>query len=71
MMLNTPVLARPIIQPARMTPRDTATTVDLKPMFRKLAPRVPVHAPVPGSGMPTNSSMAMNRPLRPAVAVSF
>ena len=47
-----------------------ARTLDLKSMSKRLAASVPVHAPVPGSGMPTNSSSAHGRP-RPAVAFSF
>ena len=57
--------------PARMTPRETAPVVDFQPMFKRLAARVPVQAPVPGRGMPTKSSRAMNRPLRLAVATNF
>ena len=38
----------PMMMPAMITPRDTERTVDLKPMFRKLAPNAPVQAPVPG-----------------------
>ena len=67
----TPMLARPMMQPARITPRQTAAVVDLIPMSRKLAPSAPVHAPVPGRGIPTNSIRAMNKPPRPAVLVSF
>ena len=44
--------------PAIMTPRETDSAVVLMPMSRKLAARVPVHAPVPGMGMPTNSISA-------------
>ena len=47
-----------------------ARTLDLKSMSSRLAASVPVHAPVPGSGMPTNSSSAQGRP-RPALAFSF
>ena len=68
---NTPVLARAIIIPAKTTPKDTDSTVDLKPISKKLAPKVPVQAPVPGMGMPTNSKSAMNKPPRPAVFASF
>ena len=52
--------------PAIMTPRETDNAVVLMPMSRKLAARVPVHAPVPGMGMPTNSISATNSPPRPA-----
>ena len=41
------MLTTPIIMPARTTPRETARDVDLIPMFRKDAARVPVQAPVP------------------------
>ena len=37
---------------------------------KKLAASVPVHAPVPGSGIPTNKSNATKSPL-PAVACNF
>ena len=57
--------------PAMITPKETAKVVDLKPIFKKLAASVPVHAPVPGRGMPTNSISATNSPPRPAVLVSF
>ena len=60
-----------MMMPARMTPRETAPVVDFQPMFSKDAARVPVHAPVPGRGMPTKSSRAINRPLRLAVATYF
>ena len=69
--LNTPVLAAPMMTPAMITPSETAAAVDLIPILRKDAARVPVHAPVPGSGMPTNSISATNRPPRPARPVSF
>ena len=36
-------------------------------IFKKLAANVPVHAPVPGSGIPTNKSNATKSPF-PAVA---
>ena len=50
--------------PAIMTPRETDRAVVLMPMSRKLAARVPVHAPVPGMGMPTNSISARNAPVQ-------
>jgi len=53
--------------PASSTPSMTAATVDLKSISRILAASVPVHAPVPGSGIPTKSKSATNRPL-PAFA---
>ena len=48
----------------------TAMTLDLKSISSRLAASVPVQAPVPGSGMPTNKSSATNKPL-PAEACSF
>ena len=56
--------------PASSTPPMQASTLFLKSMSSRLAARVPVQAPVPGSGMPTNSSSAQKRP-RPAFACSF
>ena len=38
----------------------------LKPMFKILATKVPVQAPVPGNGIPTNNNRAQNIPLLPA-----
>ncbi len=64
------VLSTPIMQPASRTPPMQARTLSLKSISSRLAARVPVHAPVPGRGMPTNSSRAIKRP-RPAVAFSF
>ena len=55
---KTPSEAASIMIPASITPSITKRTLFLKSMFRKLAARVPVHAPVPGRGMPTNSSRA-------------
>ena len=57
--------------PARTTPEDTARDVVLMPISRKLAARVPVHEPVPGRGMPTNSIRARKEPVRPARWVSL
>ena len=56
--------------PASKTPHIAASTLDLKFIFKKLAASVPVHAPVPGSGIPTNKSNATKSPL-PAVACNF
>ena len=67
---NTPMLASPMIIPAIITPSITATTLFLKSISKKLAARVPVHAPVPGRGIPTKSIRAINNPL-PAFAWSF
>ena len=63
------MLSTPIMQPASRTPPMQARTLSLKSISSRLAARVPVHAPVPGRGMPTNSSRAIKRP-RPAVAFS-
>ena len=59
-----------MMMPASSTPPMQASTLFLKSMSSRLAASVPVHAPVPGSGMPTNSSSAQYRP-RPALACSF
>ena len=64
--VNTPALAIPIITPASKTPNKTAITLFLNPISRKLAASVPVHAPVPGSGIPTNINNAKNKPVFPA-----
>ena len=53
-----------------MTPNITASTLDLKSMSKILAASVPVQAPVPGNGIPTNNSRATNNPF-PAVACNF
>lgn len=45
----------PIIIPAITTPHITAITLFLNPRSRILAASVPVHAPVPGRGMPTKA----------------
>ena len=44
--------------PASKTPSITAMVVDLKSISKILAASVPVHAPVPGSGIPTNNNKA-------------
>ena len=49
----TNLLPNDIIIPAKITPKATALTLVLKSRFKKLAASVPVHAPVPGSGIPT------------------
>ena len=56
--------------PAKMTPNITASTLDLKFISKILAASVPVQAPVPGNGMPTNINRATNNPF-PAVACIF
>ena len=56
--------------PAKMTPNITASTLDLKFISKILAASVPVQAPVPGNGIPTNNNRATNNPF-PAVACNF
>lgn len=46
-------LRQNMIVPATKTPPMQARTLFLNPMSRILAARVPVHAPVPGRGIPT------------------
>ena len=53
---SSPADASPMMMPASITPSMTAMILDLKSISKKLAASVPVHAPVPGSGIPTNSS---------------
>ena len=60
-----------MMSPAKMTPNITARTLRLKSQSRMEAARVPVQAPVPGSGIPTNSSNAQKIPLSPAAFSSF
>ena len=69
--IETNLLPRDIITPASSTPSVTAHILVLKSKFRKLAASVPVQAPVPGNGIPTNISRAKNIPLFPAVFFSF
>ena len=56
--IETNLLPRDIIRPASKTPRVTAEMLVLKSIFKKLAAKVPVQAPVPGRGIPTNKSKA-------------
>lgn len=65
------LLPRDIIIPAKITPKLTAQILVLKSKFKKLAARVPVQAPVPGRGMPTNTKSAKKIPLFPADSFSF
>ena len=51
-------LSAPMMTPASSTPPIHAMTLRLKSMSSRLAASVPVHAPVPGSGMPTKRSSA-------------
>lgn len=69
--IATNLLPRDIIKPARSTPNVIAVILVLKSRFRKLAANVPVHAPVPGRGIPTKSNSAKKIPLFPAVDFNF
>ena len=64
-MLKTPRETKPMIIPAKTTPPIIAITLFLKSRFKREAARVPVQAPVPGRGMPTNKNNAKYT-LRPA-----
>ena len=55
-------LRQNMIVPATKTPPMQARTLFLNPMSRILAARVPVHAPVPGRGIPTKRRSATNNP---------
>ena len=68
---ETILLPRDIIIPASNTPSVIAEMLVLKSSFKKLAANVPVQAPVPGSGIPTNISNAQKIPLFPADRFSF
>ena len=70
-MWKTPPLATAMITPAMITPRETDRAVILGPKFKRLAANVPVQAPVPGTGMPTNSISATNVPPLPVAAMIF
>lgn len=63
-------LRQNMIVPATKTPPMQARTLFLNPMSRILAARVPVHAPVPGRGIPTKRRSATNNPW-PAFSCSF
>lgn len=56
--LNAPILTAPIMIPDKITPAMHAVTLDLKSMSRILAAKVPVHAPVPGKGIPTKKKLS-------------
>ncbi len=60
-----------MMHPASITPSITAITLCLNSQSRRLAASVPVQAPVPGKGMPTNNSKAINNPFSPATFSSF
>lgn len=47
-----------MIIPAKTTPPMIARTLFLKSRFKSDAAKVPVQAPVPGSGIPTNKNRA-------------
>ena len=55
---NTPADANPIMIPAKITPAVIAIVLFLKSISKKLAANVPVHAPVPGNGIPTKRNNA-------------
>lgn len=59
-----------IMHPANSTPPSAAIVVFLKSKFKILAAKVPVHAPVPGTGIPMKSNRATYR-LRPAFFCNF
>ena len=69
--MATILLPKDIIIPANITPRVTAEMLVLKSRFKKLAANVPVQAPVPGKGIPTNNNKAQNIPLLPADFFNF
>ena len=58
--IETILLPRDIMTPASITPRDTAKILVLKSRSNNEAARVPVQAPVPGSGIPTNNNKQIN-----------
>ena len=60
-----------MIRPARITPSITARLLRLKSQSRMEAARAPVHAPVPGRGIPTKSNKAQKIPLSPAAFSNF
>ncbi len=55
-------LRMPMMHPASSTPPMQASTLFLKPISSREAARVPVHAPVPGRGIPTNSKEPRTSP---------
>ena len=69
--IATILLPNDMIIPANKTPRVIAHMLVLKSIFKKLAAKVPVQAPVPGRGMPTNINKAKNMPLFPADFFNF
>ena len=69
--MDTILLPKDIIIPASITPRETAVILVLKSSFKNEAAKVPVQAPVPGNGIPTNINKAQKIPLFPAEAFNF
>ena len=67
---NSPADARPISIPAIITPPIHAIKTSLNFILRSELAKVPVQAPVPGSGIPTKSKRAITSPL-PAFSWSF
>ena len=67
---SAPRLTTIMIMPARSTPASTAIVPFLMFIPKRLAARLPVHAPVPGIGMPTKSVRAIKSP-KPALFSSF
>ena len=59
---NPSVETTQITTPAIIKPDNIAIDVVFKSKFKKLAPNVPVQAPVKGSGIPTNKANARNTP---------
>ena len=57
-MLKIPKEMTPMIIPASTTPPMIAMTLFLKSRFKREAAKVPVQAPVPGRGIPTNRNKA-------------
>lgn len=56
--------------PASIIPHKHAIMLFLKSILNILAASIPVHAPVPGIGIPIKSTSAINNPL-PAVSCNF
>ena len=60
-----------IITPAIKTPHITAFALFFIPKLSMEAANVPVHAPVPGIGIPTNNIKAIKGPFLEAPEVNF
>ena len=67
---KTPILDIAIMTPASIIPHKHAIMLFLKSILNILAASIPVHAPVPGIGIPIKSTSAINNPL-PAVSCNF